>query len=1658
MADLQPIQELYDRGLFLEAYRRACELGPPVSWRGAEERVLAGRLAYNLGSQRLGWICHRLALREHPDHAGSVYFGIRALLQTRGPLDAWEFLKHTAMDEDVPRVIRAELASLRACVAALLRDFHNAEEWFAQAQRIAPDNPWIYVDRSGILELEDRYEEALGAARRSLKIHPDYHGGLLSAAHLLQLLGRDEECLELLQGASKRLESGHLVVALVALEEELGLHEEARQDLERLPDLWPMMDEKTRRWLDCRRSDLAYQCGNLPVALEFLQETDQPFHQKVRDRMTKARPEDRRVVLALDFVRQHHMTCAPATLSTISRFWSMAADHLEVAEEICYDGTSWTSERRWAEEAGWIVREFTVAWEIGVVLIDRGVPFTLTTRQPDSSHLQALVGFDEKRGTFLVRDPYERSLVEFLGEELFRYHAAVGPRGMALVPRDRADLLDGLELPDAELYDRYYELERHLLEHRRDEAEKTLARMRDRAPEHRLTAQAALSLASYDADTPGEFTAVEKLSRMYPESTSWMLHKCSLLGRLGRREEQVVILAENASKPGADPVVLRNYAQALRGDATLLPRALRLIRKSIRMQPAAAPGHYILASLLWDARRFDEAREIYRFAACLADKEEQFARAYLTASRHVKRADEALAFLEDRFHRFGHKSSGPIETLFWALTSLDRTTEAFGHLQAALTVRPDDGDLLLFAADAHSRYSRFGPALELLERARGSCRRASWLRTAARIHHYQGELLESLGLWREVLEIEPLAMDAHSEVTLRLGETEGPSAAIAHLERSVRRFPHHLGLQELRIEWLPEESRDTREQAIRDLLSVHPQNAWARREISMLLADQERFDEAFAELDEAERLEPHSPALRNVKGYVLRSANRLGEAREEFRRAIRLSVDEDFAMAQLLSLAETAAQRLEELELIRSELIRQVTFGRGLLAYRDHACNVLDPEDVLSLLRDALAARPDLRQAWSALLRQLTDMQRLDEAMSIADEATKRFPLQAELLVDCAMLYRRRLDRDGELRALEQALMAQPDWSVPARFLAELYEREGNFEASIAVLERAVARDPLDAANHGCLADAQWKSNEREAALESLRRAVRLFPGYDWAWNQLAEWSVEAGRDDLALDLARELTERRSGEPGSWVILARMLGDAHPLAEKLEALDRALQVDPRHEPAHDLRAFLFARAGMYDEAIAACQPQVWGGTPPIRLRARAAWVEAERGQLTAAVSRMRGVLEDDASLYWGWRKLAEWYEKLGNQSEFTAAAEQLVRLCPDDPEALIYFGQARLHAGDREGAKSTFHRLLVLRPDALYTGRQLFEMQLADGEHTKARETLERVRPHLQPHEYSTFETEIACGRRDKADAAESLAALVNDPEADAWCLETALEAMATAGWQNVSMRCLSDATLKEGPNPLLGAMLVEQSGNDAWTVLRRLEARPTLWKAGVERLAQRGLTEDQLRRLIARHRKRLAEDTQLWGLIGYAFSAAQCHRSCLNWLSDWKERDGLESWMLYSLALACHHLGRHEAAAKVHRHALTLTRDGSSDEHELWLALEEVTQGRVTDARLRLERVNRTAFGEYARTLLAMVELAAAAGEKDNHGGSAGRRRQLDRLLKEKPWILGDGALRGAYLRCSGQAGRGGTRRLWILWVRARLKLFSILRFPFRARSSESR
>lgn len=1554
---LQEVRQLLSRGWYLRAYRLAVQAGPLHRWRGAAARVLAGRLAMQLGAPRLGFWHHLRAWREEPDHAEAAYYYARALLERQGLLRTWYFLRRLGELPDAPPPLRADWLALHAAVLGRLRDFDAAEDWLSRAEALAPERPWLWIERANLWELEDRYDDALAAARQALRLHPWYRPGVQAAAYLLQLQGRDGEALELLQEADQRLESSLVTVQLALLQTELGHYRDAQRSYERAWELSPLRDRDMSRWLLARRADAAYYVGDWATAAQRAREAGEndPFYRELASRLEQTSPPAPRVFLPVGFVRQHHQTCVPATLAALSRYWGMPAAHLEIAAAICYDGTPAHSERHWAESHGWYAREFTVTRDSACQLLDRGIPFTLTVSGPTFAHLQAVIGYDRCRDTLLVRDPYQRYFLEYAVEPFLRGLAASGPRGLALVPAERAALLADLELPDASLYDLFYRLMQALQEHRREEACALKEQLQRQAPDHRLTWQARRSLACYDANPTELLAAIEGLLRLYPEDASLQLARLSCLRELARREERLQLLAAQCARPDSDPVFWQQYAQELAADARCHPQAVRLLQRYLRQRPEDGRSYAALADLLWSQRRFADALELYRWAACLEDKDEHLARSYFSAARYLRQTAEALAFLQARFRRWGARSSQPARTLCDALLQLGDVLQAGQVLDQALQQRPEDGELLVYAAEFWTSHGAAVRGAELLAAAERRCRRATWLRAAAHLALFRGELTQALSLWQQFLESEPLALEAHQAVTQLLAETQGRAAALEHLRRACDRFPYHYQLHVLWAQWLREEGPAAAEPVVRRILEAHPIDAWAHRERALILLDQQQRDQAWAELESARALEPTNPSYFTVLAYWYQTAGQVPLMQEALRQAIRLSVDNRFAIAELIASCDSYAERRAALEFVKEELVRQVVFGEGLLAFREQAQGTLSAEELLQTLQEGLAARPDLWHAWSAVIRQLTDMQRYEEARALAQQAVARFPLFPVLWLDLAGVFRAKNDPAGEEEALRRAYEINPSWGLAVRQLADCCRRQGRLTEARALLEEALRRTPLDASLHGALAEVLWQQGERLLALEKVQQALRLEPGYDWAWGALRSWSQELRRPQIARDFARELCRTRGGEARSWLIYARLLRDqAEDLAECQEALERALALNPRLTEAYDLKAELLARVGRWEEAEAACQAPIWGERPPLILRGRAAWLRAQQGHLAQAIAQMRSLVAEDPGYYWGWEQLANWYRTQGQTAEYLEAARQLVQLAPHYEVPYGYLGDALSRAGERAAAKQAYRQALALCPTYLFALHALFDLAWEDNDLEEAIRLHDLLVAAGAPlADVLARRVQRAVLQQDRQTLRQTLAELCRQTDADDWPLDTALRALRQAGELAEAEQVLTAALDTPPVHPAVAQHWVAcWTERRAWSQARRLDKGLQQGILGGKELIMylEALKENNqlyvLRRCLRRYRPYLVRDTALWAEVGRLLVHWGWLRSACRWLADYPTRADVAPWMLANLVLALHGLGRSAAARQASQRALALKEDYTSPYHRTWLAWEAALAG----------------------------------------------------------------------------------------------------------------
>ncbi|MCE9555187.1 MAG: tetratricopeptide repeat protein, partial [Planctomycetes bacterium] len=302
---LQEVDARYQAGQYLSAYEAGTALGPLSAWAGTQGRLLAGRLATNLGSPRLGQALVRLAWRNDRESLYAGYFHTLVMFRSWGPLRTWKTLRSLGDYASANESLRADWHGLWAHVLAALRDHDRAERHLEQALELSPNRPWTWVQRSAILTMGDRPEEALAASRKAMELRPFYRPAVQSLAAGLLDLGRDQEALSLLTEAATRLECGDVIAHMAAVQIELRMYAEARESYERLAPYYPLMDKEKhlRGWLASRRSDAAYFCGDYATAAALAREVpDSETYQAFAKRLEES-TDGKRQMLNVGFVR-----------------------------------------------------------------------------------------------------------------------------------------------------------------------------------------------------------------------------------------------------------------------------------------------------------------------------------------------------------------------------------------------------------------------------------------------------------------------------------------------------------------------------------------------------------------------------------------------------------------------------------------------------------------------------------------------------------------------------------------------------------------------------------------------------------------------------------------------------------------------------------------------------------------------------------------------------------------------------------------------------------------------------------------------------------------------------------------------------------------------------------------------------------------------------------------------------------------------------------------------------------------------------------------------------------------------------------------------------------------------------------------------------------
>jgi tetratricopeptide (TPR) repeat protein len=1324
------------------------------------------------------------------------------------------------------------------------------------------------------------------------------------------------------------------------------------------------------------------------------------FYKKVADYLEKTSGQQlTRRILPVGFVAQHHVTCAPATVSAVAAFLGKPVDHLELADEICYDGTPHYREREWAEKSGWAVREFRVTVDAAKQMIDRGIPVILTMVYSDSAHAQAIIGYDEYRQVLFVRDPSDRTMTEFLALEALEGQAAFGPRGLVMVPVEKAGLFEGIELPEQHLYDLKHAVDSALTRHDRASAQASLECMRQKHPDERLRWHVELELARYDENAQARLNGLEAMLKLYPQTVNWQIDRLHVLRELKGREVFTEELRSACSGKDSHPLLWRMLARELHWEARHVAEASRWLRRYHRSRMDAT-AVLTSANLLWDDRRREEATVLYRLASCLNDKNDALSMSYFKAARWVRRTDDALALLRRRFEKDGHLSSQPALSLADSLDMINRTDEALNVLKAACERRPDDMDLALQHARWLLRTGRLDSTREVLALVKDRTSPGAWHRTDAQLARQEGDLPRQMQAWQKVLNHEPQAMDAHRSLANLLEQLVNRQTALEHIRAACGRFPFNWHLHDMWSDWTRNDSPEAMEAAARELLRIDPRSGMAWREIAISMKNRQRFAEAHQAMEQAYAFEPQSVWHFNVLGGLYEAEKRFPEAKAAYRRAVSMDPDASPPMHALLGLCQTQPDRLSELSYIQNEMMQQVTNGDGVLEFCDLARNYLDLADLEGFLRSAHEHRPDLWQTWVKLAELLRETDRVDEAVQLMQTCAERFPLLPRVWLELAECHGARPDRKQQIAAAMQVRELNAGWGWGMRNLADALKKDARYAEALEVMQQAVRHAPHDSRNHGWVAEIAWHLGQKQLAFDHLKKAVELEPGYTWAWERLEEWGPEVGEKAAARKAAEALTQSRPNEARSWLTLADLMTQPAEFATRLSTLDRAIAAAPEALRAYDEKARVLALAGRFDEAFAACEAHP-GQVRPAAILAREAWILWQKHDQKAAVSRMQNALEADPAMVWGWRLLAEWHEQLKDMAGEEEAVTRLSQLQPGEAVHLGSLGDVRERRGDITGAMTAYSRALQIDPAYAFGLRKLFDHHCARTEFAHAKELLDAAQPHFPPVENLSRRFLWHWRQRQHAQSRALVLEMAGLQDAFNHSFNRMMDEIRLSHLRSECIRLKNDlanairtnqtrnshaaafyVSLVQflGQTPRHDVMrevpLNEAGGEQAFVRLFNHLAERWEKKRGAEfGEIQAWWEARRIDRFIREHREGLRARDETWGTVGYVLHTMKRNRQVVEWLADWRERSEVEPYMLNNLFFSLQSVGNREEAAAVLARGLELPRhDDTTMRFHLYAALEALLNHQEAEARKHLGVVHKPDLSAFSVRVFDLV------------------------------------------------------------------------------------
>lgn len=463
------------------------------------------------------------------------------LIDERKSLDAEDLLKE-ALQKEGNAVKKEHLAKIYFVLARCILEMRRYEEAYTYMKKAEELSEIPIFDKWGYFYLfKGDWLKAEEVLRKGMNYEECADTSTYLLAELHSMKGEHEESLQIITEAMKKFPQ----VPFFYLEKIKRLYDqkayaELSQVLHEVQKLLPFHSYQSfflQIW-----AEIYYTKGDWDTLQTLLENEnslkDSPYHNALRF------AEQKEVMLPIIPVVQKDNYCVPASIEMMLKLFGKHENQDEIAKHI-FDGigSKLSKTVEYVEETGYKSRFFVGAVDMYKRFIDAGIPVMLSVDIDHVSHVQLVVGYNDQLQVLYIQDPNfaERILVTY--EEFAKQYVNTNYLSIAIVPKEKSELLSSLCEEDDLYFHRIFSLTDHMEFAEHDDVE-NLLRLLHEHNENPYTWLYAIKHLDLQDGKEFIFSCAKRALHAYPESDYVNLHAAQCFVRIEELEQANKVLEQ----------------------------------------------------------------------------------------------------------------------------------------------------------------------------------------------------------------------------------------------------------------------------------------------------------------------------------------------------------------------------------------------------------------------------------------------------------------------------------------------------------------------------------------------------------------------------------------------------------------------------------------------------------------------------------------------------------------------------------------------------------------------------------------------------------------------------------------------------------------------------------------------------------------------------------------------------------------------------------------------------------------------------------------------------------------------------------------------------------------------------------------------------------